>query len=200
MFTPVHIGVYELDGNRTLINKVKAAGITTYNPKGSYNGYGYEKLPLVASLENEKDVKKMKSILAEIEKNKEEKPKKKGKNQEEIIEAWAKRLSKLVEIDYEEAMNIAKEKIEYKEEKIAEVEERQTEHYSVKRQKLINKMYRENPLRRIIDECHARAIIAASDRHNYTDYEYLLEEGRELAMMGDIEKSEIKNYARKNKN
>ena len=64
--------------------------------------------------------------------------------------------------------------------------------------KIINKIDRSNPLRYIRDEQHAYGIINASNRHNYTDYEYKLDEGRELAEKGEIDYSEVRNYARNN--
>jgi hypothetical protein len=73
---------------------------------------------------------------------------------------------------------------------------RQGERYSIQREKLINKMRRENPLRRITDIDHAQAILTASHRHTQTNYENLLDEGRDLAASGNIEKGEIKGWAR----
>ena len=55
-------------------------------------------------------------------------------------------------------------------------------------------MERANPLRPIKDYEHAQAILAASDRHNNTDYEYKLEEGRELRARGECD--DVKEYAR----
>ena len=69
---------------------------------------------------------------------------------------------------------------------------------SVRRGKLIAKMERENPLRYIKNEEHAQNILAASERHNNSDYEDKLEEGRELAASGDIDRAEVKEYARNN--
>lgn len=109
------------------------------------------------------------------------------------VEARCKRLCKLTSISMEEAKEIAEEKIEYKEEKINDMESRG---YSYQREKLLNKMRRENPLRRIEDKDHAEAILAASYRHNNTDYEYRLDEAREMASIWEIAKEDIKSYAR----
>jgi hypothetical protein len=76
--------------------------------------------------------------------------------------------------------------------------ERRFERPSILRDRLIAKMERENPLRRIEDESHAQAIIAASNRHKNTNYEDKLDEARELAQRGDIDHSEVKEYARSN--
>ena len=74
--------------------------------------------------------------------------------------------------------------------------ERDMERPSIKRNQLIRKMERENPLRKIKDVEHAKAILVAHNRHNNTNYESLLEEARELANIGEIEKDEVKEYAR----
>ena len=67
---------------------------------------------------------------------------------------------------------------------------------SVKRGKLIAKMERENPLRPIKDYDHALAIIAASKRHNNTDYDNLLYEAHNMERYGDIEPGTAKEWAR----
>ena len=70
---------------------------------------------------------------------------------------------------------MAEEKVDYKNDRISAMISRQFERGdSVKRGKLIAKMERENPLRPIKDYDHALAIIAASKRHNNTDYDNLL--------------------------
>jgi hypothetical protein len=107
-----------------------------------------------------------------------------------------RRLVKLTAITEEEAKAIAEEKIAYKEKQIQMMEDRQAERYSIKREKLIAKMRRENPLRRIKDVAHAEAILQASFRHNCTDYESRLEEGRERALLGEIDQADIKGWAR----
>lgn len=157
----------------------------------NYNGYGYEDHNYVYRLTRNQvsqwnrlrnAPKKAKKILTE----------------EEIITTWARRLAKLSDISLEDALNIAEEKLEYKERQIDMMRERQYERESTRREKLINKMIRENPLRRIVDEDHARAIIAASERHNNTDYELKLKYARELVDEGEIERDEVKEWAREN--
>lgn len=122
------------------------------------------------------------------------------KTQEEINLAWAKRLVKLLddEISLEYAIKIAEEKIEYKEKEIENLEEKQFDRYSPKRAVLISQIERSNPLRRIKDIEHAKAILGASNRHNNSDYELQLEEAKNLALCGNIDKSEVQEYARKN--
>ena len=65
-----------------------------------------------------------------------------------------------------------------------------------RREKLINKMQRENPLRRIIDYDHALAIIDASERHNSTPYDKFLKQAHELERYGEIERGTAKEWAR----
>ncbi len=127
-----------------------------------------------------------------------EKPAKQPKTQEQIIEAWAKRLAKLAGITIEQAKIIAQEKIDYKAEKIALLEDKEAESPSTKRSQLIRKMEKENPLRRITDTEHAQAILSASNRHNNSNYDNLLDKGRELAEMGEIDRDEVQEYARTN--
>lgn len=83
---------------------------------------------------------------------------------------WARSLVRKSKnaVSFEDAKIIAEEKLKYKDDRIAAMWSRQDERYSIKREKLINKMQRENPLRRIIDYDHALAIIDASNRHNKT--------------------------------
>ena len=114
----------------------------------------------------------------------------------EIKEKWARKLSKLADISLEEALIIAQEKLDYKQDKINEMEEKQSEHYSQERGKLIKKMQKENPLRLIKNKEHAEAILAASNRHKNTNYEELLQEAREKASYGEIDKGDVKDYAR----
>jgi hypothetical protein len=113
-------------------------------------------------------------------------------------DAWCKRLSKLTGITIEEARAIADEKLAYKQEKINMMIERSFDRPSRMRDKLIAKMERENPLRRIEDAAHAQAILEASNRHKNTNYEDKLDEARELAQRGDIDHSYVKEYARSN--
>lgn len=155
----------------------------------NYNGFGYQDTVREYSPMNRSQMIQF-NKLAKV---KEVKP----KTEKEKTLTWAKRLSKLVEINIEDAIAIAQEKIEYKESQINELEDRQTESPSKKRQALIDQIERSNPLRRIKDETHAHAIIVASERHS-SNYENLLAEAKELAKIGEIEKSEVKDYARKN--
>lgn len=42
--------VISLDGNRKLINACKKNSLETFNPRGCWNGYGYEKLPMAVKI------------------------------------------------------------------------------------------------------------------------------------------------------
>lgn len=156
----------------------------------NFNGYGYSDWTYYYLL-SESDYNEVVNFIE----NKSTKEKK-VLTEEETLEKWAKRLSKLANVTLEEAIEIAKEKQQYKEHHVEMMENRQLERYSKKRQTLINQMMRENPLRYIKDEEHARNILIASNRHNNSDYEYLLEEGKELVKLGEID--DCKEYARSN--
>ena len=123
---------------------------------------------------------------------------KKVKSSEEVRDEWARSLVKKSKnaVTFEEAQSIAEEKLKYKDERIDAMWSRQYEGYSMKRAKLINKMQRENPLRRIIDYDHALAIIDASERHNKTPYDKFLQQAHELERYGDIERGTAKEWAR----
>ena len=123
---------------------------------------------------------------------------KKIKSDEEIRDEWARSLVKKSKnaVSFEDAQSIAEEKLKYKEDRIDAMWSRQDERYSVKREKLINKMKRENPLRRIIDYDHALAIIDASERHNKTSYDKFLQQAHELERYGEIERGTAKEWAR----
>ncbi len=189
----------ELHSDRRLIHRVKKAGIHTYHPKGRWNGYGYEQLPLVARITSLSEMRKFNKIKRELAKE----PPPKVLTEEEKMEAWAKSLVRKLKdteyaIDYEEAKDIAVEKLNYQTDRIYNLMERQvTERFSKKREKLINKLERENPLRRITDTGHAIAIVEASERHNNTDYEEYLEEYHEFEEEGEVVKGYAKEYARR---
>jgi hypothetical protein len=160
--------------------------------KGSdWNGYGYTNKTRYYTLTRSQLIAFNKLKPKEIVK----KPK---KTNEEIEIEWAKRLAKLTDISVEDAKSIAREKQNYKIEKINEMIDKNCDRYSRMRDRLISKMERENPLRRIKDVEHARAILIAHDRHTNSNYESLLEEGRELAKFGEIERGEVKEFARSN--
>jgi hypothetical protein len=184
-------GVYRMAGKvKEIINSSK---ISEDREGSNYNGYGYVDWTITYVI-NDTGARKLRKFLKE--KEKENKPKR--LTSEEKQEKWCKRLVKLTNIDIEDAREIADEKLEYQEKQIRALNDRQCERYSTKRQKLINKIIRQNPLRRIEGEEHVEAILAASNRHNNSDYEFQLEKGRELAEEGEIDYSEVRNYARNN--
>lgn len=157
-----------------------------------YNGYGWSSWEYRYLL----TPAKFKELQALIEGKRAEKAKKPAKTQEDINKAWAKRLAMFTCISIEKAMEIAWEKLKAQGNQIYKLQERQMERYSVRRQKLIDGICRSNPLRRIEDKNHAMAILAASYRHNNTDYDWLLEENRELAQMGYMDWEDVRSEAR----
>ena len=184
------------DGKTSLLGKLKTfveeKKIAYHTYGDNYNGYGYQdhyhEYYLTA-----KDGKAFIELL-----NGKKATEKKIKSDEEIRDEWARSLVRKSKkaISFEEAKTIAEEKLKYKEDRIAAMWSRQDERYSVKREKLINKMQRENPLRRIIDYDHALAIIDASERHNKTSYDKFLQEAHELERYGEIERGTAKEWAR----
>lgn len=156
-----------------------------------YNGYGYQHHHYYYMMSAYQYNKIRKMLTAQADTKIEKKPVDK-------VAQWCNRLVKLTGITLEEARQIADEKLAYQDECIAEVEERQQKRYSLQRSKLISKMKRENPLRRIVDTDHAYAILSASRRHNNTNYDSLLEEYRDEARMGNIDHVDVRELARQN--
>lgn len=156
-----------------------------------YNGYGYQHHHYYYMMSAYQFNKIRKMLTAQADTKIEKKPIDK-------VAQWCNRLVKLTGITLEEARQIADEKLAYQDECIAEVEERQQKRYSLQRSKLISKMKRENPLRRIVDADHAYAILSASRRHNNTNYDSLLEEYRDEARMGNIDHVDVRELARQN--
>lgn len=156
-----------------------------------YNGYGYQHHHYYYMM-SAYQFNKIRKMLTAQDDTKIEK-----KSVDKVAQ-WCNRLVKLTGITLEDARQIADEKLAYQDECIAEVEERQQKRYSLQRSKLISKMKRENPLRRIVDADHAYAILSASRRHNNTNYDSLLEEYRDEARMGNIDHVDVRELARQN--
>ncbi len=185
-----------LHGRNSLLGKLKTfveeKKIAYHTYGDNFNGYGYQdhyhEYYLTA-----KDGKDFLELL-----NGKKATEKKVKSYEEIRDEWARSLVRKSKnaVTFEDAQSIAEEKLKYKDEKIDAMWSRQDERYSIKREKLINKMQRENPLRRIIDYDHALAIIDASNRHNKTSYDKFLKQAHELERYGDIERGTAKEWAR----
>ena len=184
------------DGKNSLLGKLKnfveekKVDYRTYG--ANFNGYGYQNHYHEYYL-TAKDGKAFVELL-----NGKKTTTKKVKSDEEVRDEWARSLVRKSKnaVTFEDAQIIAEEKLKYKEDRIADMKSRQDERYSVKREKLINKMQRENPLRRIIDYDHALAIIDASERHNKTSYDKFLQEAHELERYGEIERGTAKEWAR----
>ena len=184
------------DGKTSLLGKLKnfveEKKIAYHTYGANYNGYGYQDHYHEYYLTS-KDGKAFIELL-----NGKKTTEKKVKSYEETRDEWAKSLVKKSKnaVTFEDAQAIAEEKLKYKEDRIEAVRSRQDERYSVKREKLIEKMKRENPLRRIIDYDHALAIIDASNRHNKTSYDKFLQQAHELERYGEIERGTAKEWAR----
>lgn len=180
----------KLNGNRKLINECKRAGLVCYNPKGAWNGYGYERLPMEVMIHSLSDMRKYNKILRGMASDHVRKI-----TEEEKEEKWCKRLSKLTGIALEEAKKIAIDKKNAKIEEINNLIDRQNEHYSIKREKLIKKIERSNPLRYIENEEHAKRIINAHNRHSNTAYNSYLEEIHQMEADGEILRGHAKERA-----
>lgn len=163
-------------------------GIASCERRYNFNGYGYADRDYLYLL-SPANAKDFEGLLKA--KKKQKKP-----SEEDTITAWAKRLAKLTGIPVEEAEKIAEEKRDYKQHQIDELELRQTERFSERRQRKINALQRSNPLRRIKDEDHARNTLAASVRHRYSDYEAQLAEAKEMAAWNIIRRDSVREYAR----
>jgi hypothetical protein len=159
----------------------------------NYNGYGYSDWEYQYHMDH-KELLKIKRLL----KAKDKKPKAPAKTPEQKLEAWCKRLDKLTGCGIETAKMIAAQKLDYKQEQINRLNERQFQSQSRKREQLINQIERSNPLRPIKDLSHAEAILAAHHRHTETNYEAALDYARDLAEEGEIDRSEVKEWAREN--
>lgn len=185
-----------LNGRNSLLGKLKTfveeKKIAYHTYGANYNGYGYQdhfhEYYLTA-----KDGKAFIELL-----NGKKATEKKVKSYEEVRDEWARSLVRKSKnaVSFEDAKIIAEEKLKYKDDRIAAMWSRQDERYSIKREKLINKMQRENPLRRIIDYDHALGIIDASNRHNKTSYDKYLQQAHELERYGEIERGTAKEWAR----
>lgn len=193
----VYRSVYAGDMRGKIKDFVEAYKIGFNSYGTDYNGYGYSNHHREYYL----DAKSGKELLYLVDgkNHKEAKP----KTFEQKREAWARRLVRLLSgcvgyewVTIEAARDIADEKMAYKDQQIEKVENRQAVRYSVKRESLIRKMERENPLRYIEDTDHAMAIVQASHRHKKTNYEALLDHYREEAFCGEIDREEVKDLAR----
>lgn len=164
-----------------------------HNFGDNFNGYGYQDHYHDYYL----NAKGGKAFVEMLDAKK--KVTKKVKTWEDVRDAWARSLVRKSEnaVTFEEAQQMAEEKVDYKNDRISAMISRQFERgYSGKRGKLIAKMERENPLRPIKDYDHAMAIIAASKRHNNTIYDNLLNEAHDMERYGDIEPGTAKEWVR----
>lgn len=182
-----------LKGNRRLINLCRKSGLKVEQQFGEWNGYGRDKLGLAVTINGLKELRTYERL-----KKQEAETRPKPKSQEQVIDAWAKRLAKLGNISVESARAIAQAKLKAQEEEIQQLEERQAINYSTRRSALIRDISRRNPLRRIEDAEHAHAILKAHERHSDTYYNQHLEHIHELEQRGLIDKGQAQEIARAN--
>jgi len=117
-------------------------------------------------------------------------------SQKDRQRVWEVRLNKLTKCGMKHAHEIAEAKLAYKQSILAKLEAKQAVCYSAKRANTIEAVKRINPLRKIINEEHAQAVIEAHERHTRTDYDQKLAEAHELAENGILDRTQIKTYAR----
>ena len=161
---------------------------------GPFNGYGYKKLPMAVDITSVGEMRKFNKIKKEVDAT--APVKRPVKTYEEKKREWAKRLSKLTGITAEEAIEIAEEKMYAHQMRINDLIDRENERgYSVRREKLIRQLERQNPLRYIKDQQHADQIISAHYRHTNSEYDDILEEIHELEEEG-MEKGYARELAR----
>lgn len=172
----------------THIQRLKAAGVKYYKGLLEFKKVGRYWKPVLVTIIHKNDQRVLEEYRAK---------KKTQKTEEEKIQAWCRRLDKLTDCGLEEARDIADAKLNDKYKRIDELEQRQITFYSVKREKLINKIHRENPLRYIKDIFHAKRILEAHDRHTNTDYEYLLAMYHEMEDYGMMERGMAREFARR---
>ena len=186
--------IINLWGDRKKINVMKKAGFELFKPVLEYTKWGpkYGCLSVKIYSKDKYDLFKKLNRSVSVDKKKDKKSVLSSKDR------WVKRLSKLSGVSLGEAKRIADLKEDYKDSQISDLEDKQAVHYSSERAKLINEIKRSNPLRYIRDSGHANNIIRANVRHEKSDYESRLDEGRELARMGEIDRSEVRDYARRN--
>jgi len=55
-----------LNKNRRLVNLCRKSGLTLINPKGDWNGYGYEKLPQAVVINNPSELLKFNKLKKKV--------------------------------------------------------------------------------------------------------------------------------------
>ncbi|GEM_PF-4504976 len=58
--------VISLDGNRKLQNALRKAGLNLFNPRGGWNGYGYDRLPLAVNITSLSEMRKYNKIKKKL--------------------------------------------------------------------------------------------------------------------------------------
>ena len=169
---------------------VRAHALAKNKEDSNFNGYGYAD-HTYRYLLRYSDAIAVKHMLEERV------GKKKVRTEEENVQTWVRQMSKYVDTPDETLEIIAREKLGYKAHQIQELEERQQERgYSVRRQVIIDRVRRSNPLRRVESPEHANRILAAHNRHTQTNYEAQLTAAHRKEWWGDMVPGQAREYAR----
>ena len=121
------------------------------------------------------------------------------KTPDQKIKIWINRLNKLTDCGIAVAKEIAEAKIKFAEDKAVQCVMNDN---NTKRSNQAVERYNaiiadgSKALDHITDTDHAQAILGAHQRHTKTDYDDRLVEARELASYGEIERDEVRDYAR----
>lgn len=178
--------------NRSEMAFLRKIGIPYENIYGAYNGFGYP----VEGKQLIYDQKRINKVLSNLKTLKTKKPSvRRALTPLQKDKQWIKRFAKLSGASKRESRRISIQKNIAHYDSISEMQYKNSLSPSRMREKLIRKMERTNPLRRVRDSSHAENILAAHRRHKYSDYDHLLEEARNLGYKGQ----EVKDYAHKKK-
>ena len=174
--------------------------ISVYRISGRWTGYGYEVLDRVITAI---DAKKIRKILKKIDARK--KAPSTPLTPEKKIERWTRRLDKFTDCGLDIAKQIAQEKIDYEWDRVeraatAEVRGSRIPAWHRAAERKYDRAGDDISvlLSPITDSEHAHAILAASRRHNNSDYEIKLDEAHDLAEIGEISQDDVRDYAREN--
>lgn len=183
-------------GNVKAQNAAKKLGIQPELVYGSWNGYGR---PLEGRMVTKIELNKIDKFLTQNTKET------KKLTPEEKITKWINRLDKLTNCGIDTAKKIADEKIIYAFDNLANQVNASYSGWKIPawrkqaERKYDRAMIDQSTLLDFIKDIdHAYAILSASHRHSNTNYELILDEAKELARSGQIDKEDIQDYARRN--
>jgi len=116
---------------------------------------------------------------------------------EEDIKKWAEHVASFCIIDIKLAEKIARERIIYLEKSIEKLEIGQRRQWKANRAKLLKLAKKKRPLRELKFAEEVLQILAARNRHKYTDYDERIREMTVKAAQGKIKHKDIKMMAMK---